>query len=59
GLRTSTIRYWTKEGLLKVAMTTESGYRWYAESAVDKVANIKGQQAKRRTLEEIKRDLAN
>lgn len=57
GLPTSTIRYWTKEGLLKVAKTSEGGYRWYAESAAETVEKIKVLQVNRRTLDEIKREL--
>lgn len=51
---TSTIRFWTNEGLLKVAKTTEGGYRWFNESSLDTVKKIKELQAQRLTIDEIK-----
>lgn len=57
-LPTSTIRFWTNGGLLKVAKTTEGGYRWYGEGSVDVIERIKALQAKRLTLDEIKQQLA-
>lgn len=54
---TSTIRFWTNEGLLKVAKTTEGGYRWFNESSLKTVEKIKELQAKRLTLDEIKAEI--
>lgn len=54
---TSTIRFWTNEGLLKVAKTTEGGYRWFNESSIKTVEKIKELQAKRLTLDEIKSEI--
>lgn len=54
GVPTSTIRFWTNEGLLKVAKTTEGGYRWFNESSLDTVKKIKELQAQRLTIDEIK-----
>jgi len=53
----STIRHWTKEGLLKIAETTESGYQMYSSVMADRVKEIKRLKTKRLTLEEIKRKL--
>lgn len=49
-----TIRHWTKEGLLKVAEITESGYQMYDEEMIEKVRNIEKMKQKRMTLNEIK-----
>lgn len=54
---TSTVRFWTNEGLLKVAKTTEGGYRWFNESSLKTVEKIKELQAKRLTLDEIKTEI--
>lgn len=54
---TSTIRFWTNEGLLNVAKTTEGGYRWFNESSLKTVEKIKELQAKRLTLDEIKTEI--
>lgn len=54
---TSTIRFWTNEGLLKVAKTTEGGYRWFNESSIKTVEKVKELQAKRLTLDEIKAEI--
>ncbi len=50
----STIRYWTKEGLLSVAEVTESGYQLYSLDMVERCQHIKMLKEKRYTLEEIK-----
>lgn len=57
GIPVSTIRFWTNEGILKVTKTTQGGYRWYSESAVDRIEQIKELQVKRLTIAEIKREL--
>ncbi len=54
GENNSTIRHWTKKGLLRVAETTASGYQLYATDAVGKVKLIKRLKAQRLTLDEIK-----
>lgn len=57
GVPTSTIRHWTKEGLLDVAETTASGYQLYAEEMVARVPQIRALQEQRYTLEEIRETL--
>lgn len=53
-----TIRYWTKEHLLRVADHSKGGYQLYEQEAVDTARNIrKLQKTKRFTLKEIKRAL--
>jgi len=54
---TSTIRYWTKEGLLNVGQVTESGYQLYSLDMVERCKQIKMLKDKRYTLEEIKQKL--
>ena len=49
-----TIRFWTKEGLLHVADTTEAGYQLYHPSMVQRAAKIRELQGQRFTLSEIK-----
>ncbi|MCD8525988.1 MAG: Fic family protein [Alphaproteobacteria bacterium] len=53
GESNATIRYWTKEGLLEVADTTEAGYQLYASSMVDRIQKIRELQGQRYTLSEI------
>ncbi len=54
----STIRYWTQEGLLKVADHTQGGYQLYEISEVEKAQEIRRlQQEARFTLKEIKAKL--
>ena len=54
----STIRHWTKEGLLQIAEVTESGYQMFSEEMVERVKKIQERKEKRRTLSEIKEELA-
>ncbi len=54
----STIRYWTKAGLLEVAQVTNAGYQIYAYDMVKRIKKIKKLQEKRFTLLEIKNKLA-
>lgn len=54
---TSTIRHWTKEGLLKVAEITESGYQMYDTEMVEIVRKILRLKMERFTIEEIKKNL--
>ncbi|WP_156095298.1 MerR family transcriptional regulator [Candidatus Hepatobacter penaei] len=52
-----TLRYWTKEGLLKAASITQAGYHLYAEEAVQDVLTIQKMKKRRLTLQEIKEKL--
>lgn len=50
-----TIRYWTKEGFLKVAKYTEGGYQLYDSSQIDRAKEVRYLQDEQRlTLGEIK-----
>lgn len=49
----STIRYWTKIGLLDVATTTPSGYQLYHPQMIERCQTIRTLQGQRYTLEEI------
>ena len=53
----STIRYWTKQGLLEVAEFSESGYQFYNYDMIKRVELIKKLKNYRLTLEEIKANL--
>ncbi|MBU1327425.1 Fic family protein [Patescibacteria group bacterium] len=54
-----TLRYWTKEGLLKVSDYTKGGYQLYNQISVDRVKKIRTlQMEKRLSLTEVKRALA-
>jgi Fic family protein len=57
GESTATLRHWTKEGLLKPADHTESGYALYPLEAVEQAKLIRQWQGKRLSLQEIKREL--
>ena len=54
----STIRHWTKAGLLEVAEVTPSGYQLYGLEMVQRAGRIRSLQEQRYTLEEIKNLLA-
>jgi len=59
GVPLSTVRYYTDIGLLKVASRTNGGYRLYdREEALSIIRKIKPVVDRRRTLQEIKEDLA-
>ena len=59
GVPLSTIRYYTDIGLLKVATYTKGGYRLYdKEETVNIIKKIKPVVDRRRTLKQIKADLA-
>lgn len=58
GEPTSTIRHWTKEGLLDVAEVTASGYQLYAPEMVERVKKIHALKKERYTLAEIKQKLS-
>lgn len=53
GERNSTIRYWTKQGLLDVAEITDAGYQLYAPESVDRIRQIQALKKQRFTLREI------
>lgn len=53
-----TIRYWTKEGFLKVAKYTKGGYQLYDMSQIDRAKEVRYLQDEQRlTLGEIKQKL--
>ena len=54
----STIRYWTKEGLLEVAEITKAGYRLYAPDMVQRIEQIHALKEQRRKLKEIKEKIS-
>lgn len=54
GENNSTIRHWTKEGLLDVAEITESGYQLYSTDMIEHVQKINGLKKQRYSLKEIK-----
>ncbi|CAN0584929.1 unnamed protein product [Ectocarpus sp. 12 AP-2014] len=57
GENNSTIRHWTKEGLLEVSEITESGYQLYSTAMIDRIKSIHLFKKQRLTLNEIKRKL--
>lgn len=54
----STIRHWTKAGLLEVAETTASGYQMYSVDMIKRVKTIERLKSQRLTLDEIKDKLS-
>ena len=54
GETNATIRFWTKEGLLDVAETTDAGYQLYDPAMAERVREIRRLQGERYTLKEIK-----
>lgn len=58
GESNSTIRHWTKEGLLEVAEVTEAGYQLYAQDMVERIKQINALKEQRLTLQEIKNTLS-
>lgn len=57
GENNSTIRYWTKEGLLEVAEITEAGYQLYGHDMIERIKQIHDLKNQRLTLQEIKERL--
>ena len=53
GESNATLRFWTKEGLLEVADTTDAGYQLYDPSMAERVQEIRRLQGDRYTLKEI------
>lgn len=54
GETSATLRFWTKEGLLEVADTTDAGYQLYDPLMADRVQEIRRLQGERFTLKEIR-----
>ena len=57
GENNSTIRHWTKEGLLEVAEITESGYQLYSTEMIERIKQIHSLKLQRYTLQEIKKKI--
>lgn len=57
GESNATLRFWTKEGLLEVADTTDAGYQLYDPTMIERVQEIRRLQGERFTLREIKAKL--
>ena len=54
----ATIRYWTKEGFLKIAKYSQGGYQLYDSSQIDRAKEVRYLQDEQRlTLGEIKEKL--
>jgi Fic family protein len=54
GVNNSTIRHWTKEGILKVSETTKTGYQLYHSEELNTVKKILELKTQRWTLSEIR-----
>ena len=54
GMRNSTIRHWTKQGLLEVAEITDARYQLYAPEMIERIKQIHVLKKQRMTLHEIK-----
>ena len=59
GENSSTIRHWTKEGILEVSDITKSGYQLYSRDMIDRIKYINLLKEQRFTLKEIKEKLLN
>ena len=56
----TTIRFWTKEGLLTVKDFTKGGYQLYEPSMIERAKEIRRlQKEERLTIAEIKKGLKN
>ena len=55
----STIRHWTKEGLLTVLEHTHSGYHLYGADMIERIKTIQKLKAKRLSLGEIRDQLSD
>jgi Fic family protein len=53
GETNATLRFWTGEGLLPIADTTDSGYHLYSRAMIERVGKIRQLQRARFTLREI------
>jgi len=56
-LQNSTIRHWTKEGLLQVAEITKTGYHLYASEMLERIKQIHELKEQRLSLQEIRERL--
>ncbi len=54
GRSNSTIRHWTKQGLLEVAEVTKTGYQLYSPDMIGRIKRIYAFKEQRLTLREIK-----
>jgi len=59
GETNATLRFWTKEGLLEVADTTDAGYQLFDPSMIELIQEIRRLQGERCTLKEIKATARN
>lgn len=51
-----TIRFWTQEGLLRVAELSKGGYQMYHPDMIERIKQIRSlQKDKRLTIEELKK----
>ena len=57
GLNSSTVRHWTKEGILRIAEVTKAGYQLYHPEELETVKKILILKSQRWTLTEIKSKL--
>lgn len=57
GETSSTIRHWTKEGLLEVSEYTAGGYQLFSSKMIDRIKQIRSLKLKRLTIQEIKFEL--
>ncbi len=57
GESNSTIRHWTRKGLLEVAEVTKAGYQLYAPEMIERIKQIHVLKEQRFTLHEIKNKL--
>lgn len=57
GENNSTIRHWTKEGLLDIAEIKASGYQLYDYAMIERIKTIQTLKKQRLTLQEIKEKL--
>ena len=58
GETVATIRFWTKQGLLQIAETTESNYALYSVEMIERCKEVQKLKAKRYTLAEIREMIA-
>jgi Fic family protein len=57
GETVATIRFWTKEGILQIAETTESNYALYSVEMIERCKRVQKLKAERYTLAEIQQIL--
>jgi DNA-binding transcriptional MerR regulator len=59
GVKVSTLRYYESLGLLQAALRSDSGYRYFPDSAVQRVLFIKKAQSINLSLTEIQEILTS